>query len=163
MIPIRERLIQMSLIIRKALATDIYSLVNLINLTSKNLIEKGINQWEYPCDRRKVEEELEEGLIFMLESHGKIIGSFSIKDISTFDAIKLNKPVKYLYRVIISPNHQGNKLGNTIIQHLREVSGDIYLDCWAGNHKLKQFYTGNDCIYLGDFPEEDYMISVYRV
>lgn len=156
----------MNIEIRKAAISDIDRIVNLINLTSENLITKGINQWKYPCDRKEVTEEIEEGRVFLLKNDGEIIGSYSIKGLSTFDVICLNQPAKYLYRIIIAPKYQGKKFGDQIIQHLREENlegKDIYLDCWAGNDKLKKFYTGNGCRYLGDFPEEDYWISVYCI
>jgi hypothetical protein len=38
----------------------------------------------------------------------------------------------------------------------------LYLDCWAGNEKLKEFYFNNGFEYVGDFPEEDYFISVFK-
>ena len=38
----------------------------------------------------------------------------------------------------------------------------LYLDCWAGNDKLKNFYLNNGFKHVGDFPEEDYFISVFK-
>ncbi|WP_088012228.1 GNAT family N-acetyltransferase [Gottfriedia acidiceleris] len=38
----------------------------------------------------------------------------------------------------------------------------IYLDCWAGNDKLKQFYQNYGLKQLGDFPENDYYISIFK-
>lgn len=154
----------MNIAIRKATIQDLDAVVDVINLASQNLIKKGVHQWQYPCDTLQIKEEIEKGLIFILESNGKIIGSYSMKDIDRFEAIGLNESAKYLYRVVIAPEHQGKKAGDKLIQDLREKNAkedDIYLDCWAGNDKLKQFYVGNGCSYLGDYPEEDYLISIY--
>lgn len=38
----------------------------------------------------------------------------------------------------------------------------IYLDCWAGNEKLKSFYSNAGFNYCGDLPEEDYKISIFK-
>jgi hypothetical protein len=38
----------------------------------------------------------------------------------------------------------------------------LYLDCWAGNKKLRNFYSNAGFDFIGDFPEEDYMISVFK-
>jgi hypothetical protein len=38
----------------------------------------------------------------------------------------------------------------------------VHIDCWAENEKLKDFYSKNGFEYLGDFAEEDYLISIFK-
>ncbi|GAA0180924.1 hypothetical protein SH2C18_35360 [Clostridium sediminicola] len=37
-----------------------------------------------------------------------------------------------------------------------------YLDCWAGNEKLRTFYLKAGFDFCGDFPEDNYMSSVFK-
>ncbi|MGV2941336.1 GNAT family N-acetyltransferase [Mesobacillus sp. LC4] len=64
------------------------------------------------------------------------------------------------------PEYQGKGYGSVITswscQYARQLVEELYLDCWAGNEKLKNFYSENGFEYVGDFPEEDYYISVFK-
>ncbi len=42
-------------------------------------------------------------------------------------------------------------------------TNNLYLDCWAGNKKLRNFYLESGFIYMGDYPEDDYYISIYKL
>ncbi|HEX3047167.1 MAG TPA: GNAT family N-acetyltransferase, partial [Bacillota bacterium] len=75
-------------------------------------------------------------------------------------------PSLYLYRIAISPLFQGKNIGLEIIAEVKKrsqaLNKPVYLDCWAGNEKLRQFYSNAGFEYMGDFPEETYSISVFK-
>ena len=49
------------------------------------------------------------------------------------------------------------------VKHLSKINNkNFYLDCWAGYEKLKQFYKKCDLKYLGDYPEDDYYVSIFE-
>lgn len=71
-----------------------------------------------------------------------------------------------MFQFVILPEYQGNNLGSVLMDFAcsfaNEVNKSIYLDCWAGNDKLKAFYLNNGFDYQGDFPEENYFISIFK-
>ena len=148
--------------IRTAKIKDLESVINLMNLTSKHLIEKNVYQWSYPCCNRDIKEDIKKGELYILSEKNKIIGSYSIKDLEEKFYIESEEGL-YLYRIAIDPKYQGKNIGNEIIKHLRNKKKEIFFDCWAGNNKLKEFYLKNGCQLLGDYPEETYKISVFKV
>ena len=55
-------------------------------------------------------------------------------------------PHYYLHALMIEPAEQGKGLGLRFLDGVREQvvpdqRGTIILDCWAGNHKLRDFYA----------------------
>ena len=68
-----------------------------------------------------------------------------------------------LFTIFVLPDYQGKGLGKILIQNAIENSSKIiYLDCWAGNDKLKTFYKSNGFNYLKDVKEKDYFISIFK-
>ena len=49
---------------------------------------------------------------------------------------------------------------NLIIPY-KVQQGTLYLDCRAGNKKLRDFYSKSGFDFMGDFPVADYMVSVF--
>ncbi len=64
------------------------------------------------------------------------------------------------------PEAQGRGVGEAVCAWVKAYADSrrksVYLDCWAGNEKLKDFYSKAGFDYLGDYPEEDYQISAFR-
>lgn len=127
-------------------------IINILNEVSFDLKSQGINQWDYPFEENIIN--IEEAYIFI--ENNEIIGVFFLKELKNF----------YLYKIAIKPRFQGKSYGMKIIEFLKHLSKinnkNFYLDCWAGNEKLKQFYKKCDLKYLGDYPEDDYYVSIFR-
>ncbi|WP_454099323.1 GNAT family N-acetyltransferase [Metabacillus sp. SLBN-84] len=71
----------------------------------------------------------------------------------------------YLSQLAILPAHQGKGIALYITEfacsYAMSVKKKIYLDCWAGNEKLKNFYLKAGFDFQGDLPEGDYSISIF--
>lgn len=71
----------------------------------------------------------------------------------------------YIFRIALSPEFQGRRLGIEIIEYAYEYSrkqaSRLYLGCYYKNKNLCKFYTIAGLKYIGDFPEEDYFVSVF--
>lgn len=138
----------------------------ILNKVALHLHKKGINQWDYPWDYNKIEQDIKNGHVYVMAADDLIIGTFLLKNIDDFAALLIDKGSKYQYRVAIVPEHQGANFGTQIINYVFEYSKNLkkplYLDCWAGNKKLKSFYRNAGFEHLGNFPEEDYFISVFK-
>lgn len=141
-------------------------ITELLNKVTLNLHEKGINQWTFPWDKDKLRTDIEERHVYVLMENDIVAGTFSMKHIDKFEPVPIESSSMYLYRIAVLPEYQGNNLGMKIMQFACQASEklrkSLYLDCWAGNKKLRSFYSGAGLEYLGDFPEEDYMISVFK-
>ncbi|MDN3956058.1 GNAT family N-acetyltransferase [Sporolactobacillus laevolacticus] len=152
--------------IRRAEMIDLDKVVNILNRVAQNLQENGIHQWDYPWDRDKIEKEIKSDQAFILFNDRKAIGTFFIREIDGLSELAVAPQSNYLNKIAILPEYQGKNIGAIIIDYACSFSHNLnktlYLDCWAGNDKLKAFYAGHGFKYLGDFPEDDYYISVYQ-
>lgn len=152
--------------IRLAKLNDQQQVLNVLNKVTLGLQKKGINQWDYPWDANKIVSEIKNNYAYVLLFDEEIIGTFCIKEIDCLSDLAIDSQSKYLCQIAILPEYQGNNIGSAITEFARsfanKVNKSIYLDCWAGNEKLKDFYLKNGFEYQGDFPEEDYFISIFR-
>lgn len=142
--------------------------VKILDCVTEDLIKKGINQWEYPWDQNVIERDVIGERVFIVKYKEEPIATFSIKNIScSNNEFYKDKKGKYLYRLAIMPSVQGLGLGSEILSYIEEdydfTHDDLYLDCWSGNERLKRFYEIAGFRYLGDFPEEDYEISIFMI
>ena len=152
------------MLIRQANIEDLDQMTMLIHATTKKLIEKNVFQWAYPCELELLKLQLESGEVYILEDNNHLVGSFSVKSVEESFPVQIEESV-YLYRLLIHPFYQGNNMTHYMFKHLRKAykNRPVLLDCWAGNEKLSNFYKNNDCLFLGDYPEKDYKISVFQV
>lgn len=157
----------MDIEIRLAKKDDLIEVVELLNSVTLNLNEKNINQWSYPWSDADLINDLKNENIYVVLTDNLIVATFSLKDMGINEVLHVIKPDNlYLYRIAILPEYQGKSIGNKITNYAFKISKNsnkaLYLDCWAGNKKLKKFYTGVGFDYCGDYPEDDYMISVFK-
>lgn len=146
---------------------DLRTIVDLLNKVTLNLHQKNIKQWAYPWNFDEINIDIKNRNIYVITMNKRIVGTFSLKykDINTVLHINDQNNL-YLYRIAILPEYQGKNIGLKVINYAFETSRNLrkilYLDCWAGNVKLKNFYSKAGFDFHGDFPEEDYTISVFR-
>lgn len=142
----------------KAVKTDAEEITGILNTVTLKLHNNNINQWT-TWDQKDIESDIEHA--YIMKKDGLIIGTFSVKsnDVTAFPA---EKDSLYLYRIALLPEYQGKNIGSKIINYVFDLNKTIYLDCWAENSALKKFYQNAGFAYCGDFPEYDYMISVFK-
>lgn len=152
------------MLIRQATMEDFDQISALIHASTKKLIEKHVYQWAYPYEVHQLEKQIVSGEVYLLEENKRLIGSYSIKPVSAKFPIQIEDGM-YIYRMLIHPFYQGKNMPDFMFKHIRRAykQHPVVMDCWAGNEKISNFYRSHECLYLGDFPEEDYKISVYQV
>ena len=153
--------------IRLAEKDDISTIVELLNKVTLNLHQKNINQWTYPWDSKEINIDIKNTNIYVITADKLIVGTFSLKEIGINSLPTIIEPNNlYLYRIAILPEYQGKNNGLKVTSFACGISKRlkkiVYLDCWAGNVNLKNFYLKAGFDFCGDFPEEDYMISVFK-
>lgn len=144
-------------------ARDITELLNIVTLY---LHQKSVMQWQYPWDQTVIEHDISANFVEILLIDGRIIGTFSIKQSKSNSwAPEIQDDFIYVYRIAIHPDYQGKGIGKRIIRHAVHLGQtrkmNLYLNCWAGNNKLRKFYADSGFKYIGDFPENDYQISTF--
>ncbi|WP_078427653.1 GNAT family N-acetyltransferase [Alkalihalobacterium alkalinitrilicum] len=153
--------------IRLAKVEELQRVLDILNEVTLDLKQKGINQWIEPWDENKVLDQINNHYIYvLLNSEETITGTFCLYDIDRIKEVSVGEISKYLSQIAILPKYQGRNYGSKITQFacslVKEMNQTLYLDCWAGNDKLKEFYSNNGFEYIGDFPEEDYLISMFK-
>jgi RimJ/RimL family protein N-acetyltransferase len=153
--------------IRPAREEDLQKILSLLNEVTIDLHQKGINQWEHPWEKKRLLSQLSNRHLYVLLSEDdQIAGTFCLKDIHRINDIPVELNSRYLYQIALLPKYQGSNFGAEIIGFacslVKQNEKTLYLDCWSGNEKLKAFYSSNGLTYEGDFPEDDYMISIFK-
>ena len=135
----------MNLSIQKAALPDAFPVAGLLDEVTIQLHQRGILQWEYPWDPNKIKEDIRLGRVWACWDDSFLAGTFSLR--------------------ALHPSYQGMGIGRTLIHfacHLADsAQKDLYLDCWAGNHSLRKFYSSAGFDPIGIFSEQDYKICVF--
>ena len=158
----------MKLSIQKALLPDAMPIARLLDEVTVQLHQKGILQWEHPWDPDKIGQDILLERVWACRDGKELVGTFSLRPLQT--ALWLDRRAKpdgqwYLYRIALRPSCQGSGLGTELIRFAcclaDHAQKDLYLDCWAGNHALRRFYSSANFDTVGIFPEENYQICVF--
>lgn len=152
--------------IRLSRVEDLKRIVYILNAVTLHLIQKGISQWDYPWEEDKIVNQIKNNFSYVLLANDEIIGAFCINEIDYINELPVDVKSNYLSQIAILPEFQGKNFGSAIINFTcsfsKRLNKALYLDCWAGNEKLKYFYSRNGLEYIGDFPEEDYFTSIFQ-
>ncbi len=156
----------MNFSISQAKPEDTPGLVGLLNAVTERLHQRAIHQWNDPWKADAIEADIVRNSVFLLWEPERIIGTYSFKTLESNPWRSKNRSQSlYLYRIALHPDYQGKAIGKKLVFHAlamgRRQRMEVWLDCWAGNEKLKQFYRAAGFLHAGDFPEEDYRISVF--
>ncbi|MGN6710012.1 GNAT family N-acetyltransferase, partial [Anaerocolumna jejuensis] len=151
--------------IERAVFEDLDEIVNVLDEVTLKLLDEGIQQWKYPWYKENVKKELD--YQYVVRKENKIIAVFSIRPLGKNNFMEeAGERDHYLYRIAIMPEFQGKKMGEAILQYVRKLCRkdklNVYLDCYAGNDKLRKFYKKEGFYEVGNFSEKDYNISVFR-
>ena len=153
--------------IRPALPQDSEVVLDILHRATDKLLAKGIKQWTNHCEAESIREAIMTGEQFVAAEAGQLSAVFKLSSKSSNLVVEAARPGNlYLSQLAVDPASQNKGVGKMVmarvLQYADGLGKTLYLDCWAGNTKLKQFYKDCGLELLGDFPEEDYFISVFR-
>lgn len=152
--------------IRRAKLEDTETIVKILDRVTQYLNSKGIYQWEYPWNAEVILKDIESKNVFIVYYEGNSVGTFGLRKLEEekFEVMQIGD--YYIYRIALIPELQGKNLGRDIIDfacNYTAIEGfPLYLDCYYGNKNLRKFYSSAGMDYVGDYPEEDYFVSVYK-
>ncbi len=161
--------------VRPASASEIPLLLEIAAAAQDKLTRAGSAQQLAGYTRQNADARVQRGEMYVLGISGQLIGSALVElvtperfpQISAWNAVPAGHAAWFLYGLVISPDYQGHGLGHTLLsgicrQETFTPPAMLLLDCWAGNHKLRQFYSDAGFEFCGEFPEEDYWIAVFQ-
>ncbi len=71
--------------IELATIEDIHKVMKILDEVTEDLLDKDINQWEYPWKEEVIKEDIIKSRIFLVVYEGVIIGTFSIRALDDQD------------------------------------------------------------------------------
>ena len=153
------------LTIRLATEKDLKEISDILNSATLKLQRLGVNQWEYPWNIEVLRSEIDKNRIYVIENEQRLaIATFAIKQIPAINEFQLEENSLYFYQLAVSSEFQKSGVGAEIMNLVKkQFNRPIYLDCYAGNDVLKNFYHRSGFNHVEDVAEDDYFVSVLRV
>ena len=161
--------------VRKAALPDLSILLTLAAAVQEKLTCAGSKQQIAGYSEQNVRARIERGELWALEVSGGIIGGAFVEpatperfpQIASWNAVPDDYSGWFLYGLVVHPERQGRGWGrvllNGIFRSLELTAPSVLLlDCWAGNAKLRRFYTDAGFGLHGVFPEATYEIAVFK-
>ena len=144
--------------------SNAYEIYYILSKAREKLNKKGIEQWKEGWNIDDLKKKCKLGLFYVFYDKRNIIGCYCIEKNANIEWIEdKDKEFTYLSMLCLHPDYQGKGFGKILLQSAIENSTkNIYLDCWAGNSKLKMFYENNGFKYIKDTKENDYFISIFK-
>ncbi len=159
--------------VRPATTSDIAYIAYLSARIQAKLTASGSQQQIGPVPTAQVASQVAAETAYLLVEGDELLGSVFVEplteqmlpDIPRPPQVANGTPLYFLSKLMIEPQMQGYGLGSLLLDAAKEVvaksGGILLLDCWAGNDKLRAFYTTAGFKLYGLFPEGDFEISVF--
>lgn len=158
---------------RRAALHEVSWIIDLSARVQNALTSSGSKQVIGPLQQDVVELATSGQHCYMLEDASGPIGSVIIVPLPpdyTYPQQLQNmrafgEPHWLLQSLMLEPSCQGKGVGIRFLESVVELMeprlGTVFLDCWEGNAKLRNFYkrAGFEC--LGTLPEDDYAVAVF--
>ncbi len=161
--------------VRRAAHTEIETLVGMSARIQDALIAEGSLQEFGPLSVAFVASHVAAGTCYVLADGDKILGGVIVAPLTSpgyetlahwnLDGVEC--PIWFLEKLMIEPAEQGHHLGDLLLAGVKQVAAShplhptIVLDCWAGNEKLRTFYTRNGFRLHGVFGAGGFEVAVF--
>ena len=153
--------------IRKATFSDIESILVLTQACAKDMISKGIYQWnEHYPNAEAFHNDIKQDDLYVLIHENSVIGSIVISPLmdDVYLPIKWRTPSDkniYIHRLAVHPSYQGQGFAQKLMdfaEHFAKVNDyhSIRLDTFSQNDRNQRFYEHRGYQRLGSiyFPKK---------
>lgn len=164
--------------IRLATPQDIPGIISLSHSVQTALTATGSLQNIGPLSHDNLSSAVGEQCCYVatyVDNSNEILGCAMIRPISSsclpetheFRIASFPQPRRYLHSFMFAPEVQGNGYGSVMFGAIVEMlavggaEGTVFLDCWAGNEKLRSFWEGCGCSFVGVVPEHSWEVAVF--
>lgn len=159
-------------LVRRATLDDARWIVELSARVQAALTAAGSLQQIGPLSIEQVKQAINADSAYLLERAGQPLGSVLVDPLPGDSPLRegwklhpLPGPLWFLHSLMLEPAAQGQRLGLDFLNDVRHLviptAGTIFLDCWAGNAKLRDFYLRAGFTFHGVYPYEDYEVAVF--
>jgi len=163
--------------IRKGRLPDIEVIMKITQLCAKQMIAKGIYQWnEHYPNKKAFTNDVKRDELYILEFNGQVIGSVVLSDFMNEEYIPINWLSEndknlYVHRLAIDPRHQGKGYAQKLMDFAEAFAKDnnyrsIRLDTFSQNKRNQKFYELRGYNQLDDiyFPKQsEYPFHCYEL
>jgi GNAT superfamily N-acetyltransferase len=141
--------------VRPAVASDMATILGLINEAGSWLAERGTDQWSRPWpDRRqrdaRVERGIASGCTWMVQDEAVAIGTISCRpdgNSRLWTQLERREPSVYVSRLIVCRDYGGQAIGNELFDWAGKWAAAQYgarwirVDVWTTNLALHDYYA----------------------
>jgi ribosomal protein S18 acetylase RimI-like enzyme len=137
--------------IRKAINTDIESIIEITKACAKHMIDNNIFQWNtfYP-NKNVFENDVKRNELYVITINKNIVGCIVISTFMDKEYIpvtwhsKTNNSI-YIHRLAVHPNHQGKGLAQKLMDFAENFAisnnyNSVRLDTFSKNSRNQKFY-----------------------
>ena len=153
--------------IREATSSDIDSILSITKACAKNMISKGIYQWNehYPSGEA-FQNDIDRKELFVLIRETEIRGSIVIStfmddEYKVIDWLTPSDKNIYIHRLAVHPDYQGLGLAQELMGYAEQMASEqdyssIRLDTFSQNKRNQKFYERRGYRRLGSiyFPKQ---------
>ena len=121
---------------------------------------RSIDQWQDPVPDSTIEQDAEQGHLFIVEDGAAVIAMVTVADVDDDTWAADEVSAAYIHRLAVAPTHRGENLGGRLLSwaedHAREADKQVVrLDCAADNPGLRQFYEQRGFAHVRDSAIDD--------
>ena len=165
------------MMILQALKSDVSELIQVTKACAKDMISKGIYQWndDYPSSE-VFEKDIELNQLWVLKEDDKIIGSIVISNIidEEYKTVVWLTPTQhncYIHRLAVHPDYQGQGRAQQLMNFAENYAIEhnfisVRLDTFSVNDRNNKFYQTRGYQKLGEiyFPRQsEYSFHCYEL
>lgn len=164
-----------SLRVRRAEQGDIAFIVDLSRRVQEKLTASGSLQQIGPIPRETVAAQVNAGTAHIIDGSSGRLGSVFVEPVTVerlpnlarWKLADLTSVPWFLHKLMLEPGEQGHGFGTHFLDGIKayvasqQPESTIVLDCWAGNDKLRDFYTRAGFKLHGVFPANGFEVAVF--
>lgn len=166
---------EVKLTVRQAQEGDVAFIVALIDRVQKKLTDSGSLQQIGPVSTATALDYINRDAAHILVESDRRLGSVFVEPVTIescpylqqWGLVSRKHFPWFLRKLAIEPDEQGRGLGYLFLNGIKSYisvqpqPAMIFLDCWAGNIKLRTFYTKAGFQLHGVYPADDAEVAVF--
>jgi GNAT superfamily N-acetyltransferase len=145
-----------TLAIREATLSDLDTVTHVLAEASDWLASRGLDQWQYPPRRDRVNESIQAGECFVAEIDGKVVATITVDghaDSEFWQADDVPESALYVHRLAVRRDVAGRELGTTMLawacdRAYQAGKAWLRLDAWRSNAGLLDYYQSRGWDYV---------------
>ncbi|MER6916736.1 GNAT family N-acetyltransferase [Streptomyces sp. NPDC000594] len=148
--------VEEAMTIRPAVGTDLRTVIDLWEHAATWLNGRGIDQWQYPPRKERIEANIAAGECWIVEADGAPVATITVDehaDPDFWSAAEAGDPALYVHRMVVRRDVAGMDLGSAMLdwagkEALRQGKQLLRLDAWRTNDDLQRYYSDRGFVHV---------------